>query len=204
MTLPIVIITSIISILGFYNQSLNNSLIFHPYSIKHRPHQWYRFFSCGLLHADFMHLAVNMFVLYSFGQAVEYYYSFAFGDTKSMWMYLLLYISSVGAANVSTYQKHQHDGHYHSLGASGGVSAVMFAFILFNPYEKIYLYGLLGLPAIVWGVAYLFYSWYMNQKANDNINHEAHFYGAIYGILFTIVFKPTLLVAFFKQLLFLI
>lgn len=202
MTIYIVILTCIISISAFYNQQLNNQLIFHPYSIKHHK-QWYRFFSCGVLHADFMHLGVNMFVLYSFGQAVEMYYISAFGYPKSIFMYLLMYVSAIGAANVSTYQKYHEVSSYRSLGASGAVSAVVFAYILFRPYDKIYLYGLLGLPAIVWGVAYMVYSWYMNTKGNDNINHEAHFFGAIYGVLFTVVFKPSLFMNFISQLFFL-
>ncbi|MCE2787783.1 MAG: rhomboid family intramembrane serine protease [Bacteroidota bacterium] len=203
MTFYIVIITCIVSILGFYNQVLTNQLIFEPY-VVHKYKQWYRFFTCGLLHADFIHLAVNMFVLYSFGNAVEQYYSMAFGHPKSIFMYLLLYISSIGAANVSTYQKYLNSSNYRSLGASGAVSAIVFVFILFRPYQKIYLYGLIGLPAIVWGIVYMIYSWYMNQKATDNVNHEAHFFGAVYGMLFTIFFKPSLFLFFIKQVFWLI
>ncbi len=153
MTLYLVIFTCIISILGFYNPTITEKLIFEPYTVK-RKHQWYRFVTCGLLHADFIHLAINMFVLYSFGQAVEHYYMFAFGYPKSVFMYLLLYVSAVAVANISTYYKFQNTSNYRSLGASGAVSAVVFVFILFRPYEKIYLYGLLGLPAIVWRGVY--------------------------------------------------
>ena len=203
MTFYIVIITCIVSILGFYNQALTNQIIFEPYAV-HRYKQWYRFFTCGLLHADFIHLAVNMFVLYSFGNAVEQYYAIAFGYPKSIMMYLLLYVSAIGAANVSTYQKHMHSSNYRSLGASGAVSAIVFVFILFRPYQKIYLYGLIGLPAIVWGITYMAYSWYMNQKATDHVNHEAHFFGAVYGMLFTIMFKPSLFLFFIKQVFWLV
>jgi membrane associated rhomboid family serine protease len=199
MTLYIVIVTCLVSLLGFSNQEVNSKLLFNPYSVKHF-RQWYRMVSCGLLHADFMHLFINMFVLYSFGNAVEYYYALAFGKAAP-YLYLLMYVSSIFAANVSTYFKQQNNPHYNSLGASGAVSAILFASILFNPYSKVYLYGIIGLPGILMGAAYLAYSYYMTKRESaDNINHEAHFYGAVYGMLFTVVFKPMLLVFFFKQL----
>jgi membrane associated rhomboid family serine protease len=90
---------------------------------------------------------------------------------------------------------------YRSLGASGAVSAVVFTTILFNPYSKIYLYGIIGLPGIVMGIAYLIYSYYMSKREGEHINHEAHFYGAVYGMLFTIAFKPALFLFFIRQLL---
>lgn len=141
-----------------------------------------------------------MFVLYSFGQAVEYYYSKIFGS-NSWIIYLLLYFTSIFAANVATYFKYQNDSGYRSLGASGAVSAVVFTSILFNPYAKIYLYGIVGLPGIILGLAYLVYSYYMSRKDNaDNINHDAHWQGAVYGILFTIALKPKVFVLFLNQL----
>ena len=201
MTLLIIIVTVIISLLGFSKGELTSKLIFDPYAIKHH-NEWWRFITGGLLHADFFHLFINMFVLYSFGQAVEYYYGMAFGS-KATIMYLTLYISGIFAANVSTYYKQQNNALYRSLGASGAVSAIVFTTILFNPYSKIYLYGIIGLPGILMGVAYLIYTYYMSKKDADHINHDAHLYGAVYGILFTIVFKPTLLLFFMKQLFFL-
>ena len=113
-----------------------------------------------------------------------------------------MYISSVFAANVSTFYKQQNNPHYNSLGASGGVSAVLFATIIFNPWAKIYFYGLFPLPGIAVGVGYLIYSYYMTKRnSSDNINHEAHFYGAVYGMLFTFVFKPSLILYFFNALM---
>lgn len=199
MTLYIVIFTTLISILALGNHKLMEQLIFNPYVTRVR-NEWFRFFSCALLHADYIHLGVNMFVLYSFGQAVEYYYDYAFGS-KGTLMFILLYVSSVIAANISTYMKHQHNPAYNSLGASGAVSAIVFTSILFNPFDKVYLYGFIGLPGIVIGVAYLIYSYYMSQRASgDNINHEAHFYGSIHGIVFTIAFKPEIGKRFLEQL----
>jgi len=199
MTIILILITTLVSFIGFYNNTVTSKLIFDPLAIKQNK-EWWRFVTCGLLHSDFLHLFINMFVLYSFGQATEMYYSYAFGS-KSTVLYLMLYISGIFAANVSTYYKYQNSPTYRSLGASGAVSAVLFTTLIFNPYAKIYLYGILGLPGILLGVAYLIYSYYMSKKEGDHINHEAHFYGALYGILFPIAFKPALFLVFIRQLL---
>lgn len=199
MTLYIVIITALVSLAAFNNEQITSKLIFNPYAMKYY-RQWYRIVSCGLLHGDLMHLVVNMLVLYSFGNAVEAYYGLAFGKAAPF-LFVLMYVSAIAAANISTYFKQQDNPHYNSLGASGGVSAVIFASILFNPYAKVYLYGLIGFPGVLMGIGYLAYSYYMTRRPQgDHINHEAHFYGAVYGILFTIAFKPALLLFFFSQL----
>ncbi|MEI6595480.1 MAG: rhomboid family intramembrane serine protease [Bacteroidota bacterium] len=200
MTIIIVIITVLVSLAALSNRQIMLKLIFNPYAVK-KFNQWYRLVSCGLLHADFMHLAINMLVLYSFGNAVEQYYHFAFGNAAP-YLFLLMYVSSVFAANVSTLFKQQNNPHYNSLGASGGVSAVLFASIIFNPWAKVYFFGFFPLPGIAMGVVYLAYSYYMTKRdSSDNINHEAHFYGAVYGMLFTIVFKPSLILYFFNALI---
>ena len=199
MTLYIIIITTIVSLAAFSKTSLIDQFVFSPYMMKHHK-QWYRYVTCGLLHGDFVHLFVNMFVLYSFGNAVEVYYNYAFGELSWL-VFLLLYVSSIFAANVTTYAKHQNDPSYRSLGASGAVSAVVFTSILFDPFRNIYLYGIIGLPGILLGVIYLGYSYYMGKKgSNDNINHDAHLYGAIYGIVFTLFLKPKIFMVFINQL----
>lgn len=200
MTLILIIITSIVSLLGFYQKDFTSKLIFSPYVIKEQG-SWWRFITCGFLHADFFHLFINMFVLWSFGQALEYYYSFAFG-AKSDLMFISMYVVSIFAANVSTYYTQLNNPGYHSLGASGAVSAVVFTTILFRPWEKIFLYGIIGLPGVLMGIAWLVYSWWMSKRASDQVNHEAHFYGAIFGVVFTLVFKPALFLFFIRQLLF--
>jgi membrane associated rhomboid family serine protease len=154
----------------------------------------------GFQHADFLHLFVNMFVMLSFGRAVENYYSQIFG-IYSNWVFLLLYISSIFAANLSTLYKYQNTSSYNALGASGAVSAIVFTSILFNPFNKIYLYGIIGLPGILLGAIYLAYSYYMSKKQSDNINHEAHFYGAVYGVLFTLALKPKVINIFMYKIM---
>jgi membrane associated rhomboid family serine protease len=193
----IIAVTAILSIQAFSNTQLMNKLIFNPYTIKNR-NEWIRFLSSGFLHADWMHLLVNMFVLFSFGPVVEHYYAYFFGSA-SIWVYILLYLSSIVAANASTYYRQQNNPGYNALGASGAVSAVVFASILFQPTAKIYLYGIIGIPGYIGGILYLVYSQYSSQKINDNVNHEAHLYGAIYGIIFTLVFKPQVFKFFLNQ-----
>jgi membrane associated rhomboid family serine protease len=196
-TLVIIVITAIISIQAFSNAGLMQKLIFNPYAINHKK-QWYRFLSAGFLHADWMHLLVNMFVLFSFGSAVQKYYAYFFGSAGT-YLFILLYLSSIVAANASTYFAHKSNSGYNGLGASGAVSAVVFASILFQPTTKIYLYGLIGIPGYLAGIAYLAYSQYASKNSQDNVNHEAHFYGAVYGIVFTLVFKPSVFKFFLNQ-----
>jgi membrane associated rhomboid family serine protease len=114
-------------------------------------------------------------------------------------MFILLYLSAIPAANLISYYKHKQDISFNSVGASGAVSAVVFVSILYDPFRNIYLYGLIGLPGIVLGGAYLLYSYYMANKQSDRINHDAHFWGAVYGIAFTTVFNPKIWVDFFAQ-----
>lgn len=196
-TILIILLTASISIPAFTNHKLMDLGILYPY-IMQKPNQWYRFISSGFLHADWMHLIINMFVLYSFGSMVENYYSYFFGSNGTLF-FILLYISSLVASSASSFYKHQHNPGYRSLGASGAVSAITTASILFAPTAKIYLYGFIALPNIVAGVLYLVYSQYASRNANDHINHEAHFYGALYGIAFTLVAKPRIFFYFLEQ-----
>lgn len=197
LTLPIIALTAIISILSFSRSEMMEKLIFHPYSI-HQRKEWYRFLSSGFLHGDWIHLLINMFVLYSFGQAVEHYYGYFFGKMGPI-LYLLLYSSSIIAANATTYYRQLNNPGYRALGASGAVSAVVLTSVLFQPTAKIYLYGLIGIPGYLAGILYLIYSQYASRQGADNINHEAHFYGAVYGVVFTLVMKPGIFKFFLNQ-----
>jgi len=195
-TLYIIIITGLISLVGFRNEKLINELIFWPPAITQK-FQYYRFITCGLIHADYMHLIFNMLTLYFFGTIMEYHYQGVLGLQR--WYYLALYIGALIVSNIPTYLKHRNDYNYRSLGASGAVSAVLFAFILLSPWERIYVI-VFPIPAIIYGGLFLFYSAYMSRKGGDNVNHDAHFYGALFGILFTIAVRPGVLDIFLNEL----
>jgi membrane associated rhomboid family serine protease len=195
-TLYIIAITSIISITGFRNGRLVDELIFWPPAIT-KKHQYYRFITCGLIHADYMHLIFNMLTLYFFGTVMEAHYQGILGLQK--WYYLALYIGALIVSNIPTYLKHRNDYNYRSLGASGAVSAVLFAFILLQPWQQI-LVLVFPIPAIIYGGLFLVYSVYMSKKGGGNVNHDAHFYGALFGILFTIAVRPDVLDIFLNEL----
>ena len=199
LTLPIILVTSIISILTFNRSELMARYQFNAYMIKHR-NQWYRFITHAFLHADWMHLIVNMLVLYSFGQFVEMNLAFHFRDISPI-IYLVLYFGAVIISSISTFQKHKDDHWYNAVGASGAVSAVMFSSVVFGPFMKIYLYGILPLPAILWAALYVAYSMYMGNRQSDNINHDAHLWGGFYGMIFTLILIPSAAQDFIQNIL---
>lgn len=190
-TLVIIIITCLVSIGGFSSNKIINDLIFYPPSIR-ESRQWYRFISCGLIHADIGHLAFNMYALYIFGVHVENAFSVIFGDSGKI-LYLVMYITSLVACLMPTYSKHKDDYYYRSLGASGAVSAVIFSFILLFPLQKMGLIFLpVMIPGFIFGFLYLVVSTLLEKRAADNVNHSAHIWGALYGIGFLIAFSYAL------------
>jgi len=195
----IIIFTCIFSISAINNHSIFNKFQFNPYQTKEKK-EWYRFLSHAFLHADYMHLLVNMFVLFFFGRNVELYFNHFFAE-KGIFYFIGLYIGGILFSVLPTYQKHQNDSWYNSVGASGAVSAIVFSSIIFDPFNKICLYGLLCFPGILWGIFYLGYSYYMGKKGGDNINHDAHLGGAIFGVLFTLAAKPQLALDFLNQII---
>lgn len=195
-TTIIIVLTSIISFLAFNNARLMNALIFWPPAVSMR-HQYYRFVTCGFIHADIMHLAFNMFTLYFFGKALELYYM---GDLGlEPYYYVILYFAALIVANIPSYLKHRDDYAYRSLGASGAVCAVLFAFILLRPWAPILLF-VIKMPAIIYALLFLGYSIYMSRRGGDNVNHDAHMWGALFGILFTAAVHPAILSDFVQQL----
>lgn len=186
-TLIIIIITAIISISAFSNKKIEDDLIFYPPAVTYQK-QWYRFFSCGLIHADWMHLIFNMLSLYSLGEATESYFTNTIFHEKGKLFYLVLYITALGVCLLPTYAKHKDDSYYRSLGASGAVSAVIFAFILINPMAKLGMFFIpLPIPGFIFGFIYLGISSYLDKRGGGNINHSAHIWGALYGMAFVIV-----------------
>lgn len=191
----IVALTCAVSLALMDKRVARANLIFHPVTIREHG-QWYRFLSSGLVHADMAHLLINMFVLWSFGSALEAFYFPAFLGEYSTVKFLLLYFGGIAVASLPSYFRHKHNPGYAALGASGGVSAVVFAVILFAPWQNLYLWGVLAIPQIVAGAAYLYYSWYADRHASDNIGHMAHFTGAVWGFIVTGMMNPDLFVRF--------
>jgi membrane associated rhomboid family serine protease len=198
MTLYIVIITCIISIIAFQSRDLMDRLIFNPYKV-HKYGQWYRLLTSGFIHADWMHLIFNMYVCYNFGRIVEQEYDIAF-EEKGWYYFLLLYIGGIIGSILPTYKKHKDNYSYNALGASGAVSAIVFVFILFEPTAKLaLLFFPIPLPAWIFGLLYIAFEIYMDKRGSSNINHNAHFWGAMFGIVFTLCLKPLLITEFFQK-----
>jgi len=195
MNLVIIAITAIVSIIAMTNPGMFYRLKFNPYLALHSK-QWYRFFSYALVHAGWLHLFINMFVLYSFGDVVIQAYTMLFG-IKGYYYYGLLYIGAVMISVLPSFGKHKNDPLYNAVGASGAVSAVVFASIMFVPTGKITIFPIpFGIPAFIFGILYLLYSAYMGKRGKDNIGHDAHFWGAVFGVLFTIAIKPRIALIF--------
>ena len=197
LTYIILIATVVVSIACFNNDSLFNKLSYSPYRMVHAK-EWYCIISHGFVHADWVHLFVNMFTFLSFGQYVEKaFVSLGFGGGG----FLLLYFGGMIAASLYDLWKYKDNRYYTSIGASGAVSAVLFTAIFLNPWDKIYLFAAIPIPGIVFGFIYLWYCQYMARRGGDNINHNAHFYGAVYGFILPILLEPGLLQMFIHQLL---
>ncbi len=192
-------VTVIVSLNAFNNSQVLHALILNPYAVQHR-RQYYRFITSGFIHNDHMHLIFNMFSFYFFGTAVESVLYSLFGKGPGGLLYIALYILAIVVSDIPSYLKHRNNPRYNSLGASGGVAAVIFAFILFMPLESICIYIALCLPGFILGTLYIIFSWYQGRKANDNINHDAHLYGAVFGFVFCIIVYPRSLPYFVEQI----
>ena len=195
-TLIIIAITCVVSFMAFNNSRLMNELILWPPAIQ-RQREYYRLVTYGFLHADFGHLLVNMLTLFFFGRVMERYYT----ATLGMFGFSLFYLGGLIVSILPTYLANRTNAGYRSLGASGAVSAVLFASILFQPWAKIYLYFAIPIPAILYAVLYVVYSVYMDRRGQGNINHSAHLWGAAYGVAFTVMVQPERLSFFIDQLL---
>ncbi len=201
-TLVIVIITAIISLLALRKRELLYRFDLSPYQVVHN-RQYYRIFTHAFLHTDILHLGINMLVLYSFGTGIEKVFKTL--ETQGVifsgpFFFILLYISSIALSSVSTIAKYRNKQEYSAVGASGAVSAVVFSYIFFAPLQKIYFYMVLPIPGILFGILYLIYSSYMSRRNRDNINHEAHFWGAVVGFVFPLLLEPRLFGVFLENL----
>lgn len=184
-TIILIILTVLISYSAFNNYTLFNNLILWPKRMT-EPKEYYRLITSGFIHADYMHLIFNMMALYFFGRVVEIYYSMS---GINILLFLVLYLLGIVVASLPSFVKNMNNSYYRSLGASGGVAAVLFSFVYFSPWQIIYVW-FIPIPGIIAAVGYLVYSAYMSKKGVDNVNHDAHFYGAVFGFLFTLIVAP--------------
>ena len=207
-TYIIIGVTAAISIWCFSNRELKYKLTFSPYSARHQK-KWYNVVTHAFVHADYIHLIFNLFVLYSFGfqksafgdYGLEADFIRFFGQFGQIW-FVLLYLGGILFATVPAFYKHSDNPNYLAVGASGAVSAVLFSSIILHPFESLQFIFLPGVPIyfIIFGVLYLAYEIYMSKRGKDNIAHDAHFSGAIFGIIFTFVIRPESVTELIEQI----
>lgn len=193
-TVTIILITCIVSFIAFSKETVMNRLIFWPSALQRG--QYDRFISHGFIHADGTHLLFNMITLFFFGSVIESFYRQYLYDLG----FILFYLGGLIAAIIPSYLTHKNNPRWASLGASGAVSAVLFAYILFEPWKLIFVF-FIPVPAIIFAVLYVAYSIWSGKKGNSNINHSAHLWGAAYGVVMTIILEPRLIPHFLNKLM---
>ncbi|MBK6369640.1 MAG: rhomboid family intramembrane serine protease [Flavobacteriales bacterium] len=186
----LVVLTTLVSIAALQQRALFGSLMFRPYAV-HANNEWYRLITHAFVHADWGHLFVNMLVLYVFGRNVEQTLVFV-SPLPVQLVYPTLYLGGVLFATLPGMAKHRLDPGYGSVGASGAVSAVLFAQIILMPTLSISVLFIPDIPAWLFGILYLIYSYAMDKRGGDNIAHDAHFYGAVFGVVFLLALQPAL------------
>jgi membrane associated rhomboid family serine protease len=197
-TIAILVITVGVSLYSMRQASIQYSLTMNPYMITKRG-QYYRLVTSGFIHNDHMHLLFNMFSFYFFGSQLESIFQYVFPGFGTAY-FIVLYILAIIVSDVPTLFKHQNNPAYNSLGASGAVSAVIFGCILFQPLQKICLYGVLCVPGFILGGIYLIYSYQSSKRSKDKINHDAHLYGALFGLAFCMILYPDSIGLFIEQM----
>lgn len=199
-TIAIILVTVAVSVMCFYGRLDINKLKFNAYEVWHE-RRWYQLFSYGLVHGGWGHLVFNMLALFCFGRVVEQYFASVWGTSTGVALYVFLYVSAIVVSSLWDLFKHRDDWNYSAIGASGAVSAILFASILFEPGMGIYIYLIpIPIPGYIFAPLYLIYCWYMARRNADNIGHSAHFWGAVYGIVFPLALKPAILTHFLSQL----
>ena len=195
MTILIIIVNVIVSVYAFQKPNLIHQFSFNPYQIRTH-NQYYRFVTSGFLHGDWYHLLFNMFSFYSFGCILEDYFSNIFG-MYGQFMFLALYFLGLILSDLPSFFSHPNAKQYHSIGASGAVSSIVYACIILNPLGGIRLFMLpFDIPGFIFGGIYLLFCQYQSKQMTDNINHNAHFWGALVGVAFMAISHPISMVDF--------
>lgn len=198
-TTILIAVTVVISIMAWNNYDLMERWIMNPYRVAYRG-QYYRLITSGFLHADWGHLIFNMISFYFFGEFIEQIFQSLFGAPGVLY-FVAFYLAAIVVSDIPTLMKYKKDPAYNSLGASGGVSAIIFAGIMFQPLMPIALFFIpIGIPGFIFGPLYLAYSYYESKRGMSNINHDAHFYGALFGVACMVLIYPPVLPNFFAQI----
>ena len=193
LTIIFIIIISLISYYAFQRPDVRAKLIMHPYTVA-KQGDYMRFLTSGFIHANWGHLIFNMVSFYFFGGNIER----VLGPT----LFVLLFLAAIVVSEIPTYLKHKNNPGYASLGASGGVSAVIFCSIIFFPLNELFIFPIpFPIKGYVLGPLYLIYSYYQGKRGGDNINHDAHFYGAVFGIVYAFIVEPALSSRFLETVL---
>jgi membrane associated rhomboid family serine protease len=198
MTIILIVITVAVSYAAFNSPKLMSHLQFNACKIFHKK-EYHRLITHAFVHANWEHLIVNMIVLFSFGTAIEGYFKYNFGSNHILYFFIL-YFGGILVSNLYALIKHKNNIYYNAVGASGAVSAVLFAAIFFDPWNMIYFFGILPIPGILFAALYLVYSYQMGKKQKDNVAHDAHFLGAVYGFFFPVLLNPALFMDFMDKL----
>jgi membrane associated rhomboid family serine protease len=198
-TYLLLIAVVIVSLKGFNDREFVEKYLFIPYDVKHHG-EWYRFFTHAFLHGDTGHLFFNGFTLFNFGPFLEDYLAFKYGSLGQMVFWLFILLSLVASSSIS-YWRHKDNSSYRSLGISGAVSSVLFAFILIAPTAELSIMFLpIPIPAYLFGAIYLAYEIYSDRNRRTAIAHDAHIAGAVFGILFILITNIELVIHNFNRL----
>lgn len=193
-TILLVAVTCAVSFTCFSNRLLLERLLLWPPAVGRG--EYHRLVTNAFVHADGQHLLFNMITLFFFGRAIEGFFERYIGVVGFLAFYLVAAVISV----LPSYLSHRNDSSYRSLGASGAVSAVLFAFILLAPWSTIYVF-FFPIPAIVYAALFTAYGLYAGRMGHDHINHSAHLWGGGFGIVFTLAMEPKLGAVFVQRLL---
>lgn len=191
-------VTALVSMAAWQRDSWMETMMMSPSRIAAHGEYW-RFLTSGFIHADFTHLFFNLFSFYFFGTQLEYIFSVIFPGFGP-WVFFVFYLLGIIVADLPTFFKQKNNHYFNSLGASGAVSATIFAGIMFFPTEKIYLFGIVGIPGIIYAGLFTWYSIEMERRGRDFVNHSAHLYGGLFGVVFVTLTYPQVWISFVQQI----
>ena len=200
LTLVLIILIVAVSLYAMNNPGAFHKMLMNPYQVFHRK-EWWRMITSGFIHSGYAHLGFNMFTFYFFGGITEQIFLQIAGKETGNLLFIIFFLSAIVLSDIAVAWRNRDNPGYNSLVASGAVSAMVFSSILYFPLNKICLFALICMPGFILGALYVIYSYTQGKNMSDNINHEAHLYGAIYGVLFSLAVYPEAGPQFFEQIM---